>query len=473
MAPIRAIFSNLVTSGVSGQTELNSGTYYVGGTVNYDGVNGLINNIDSGVSITLDGQQGGAAQILAGNVNALGNVIHNSGSLTLTNGVTLSTDTTRFSPVFGGGTLTNSGSITLGTAPIQAAQHRVGGAEDPVVQPNALNVTGNLFNTSDGVINLYGAGDSISVSGLRTQLVKGQGGPDSGQFINAGQVNLSGANTAIFADSFDNQQGGTTTFNGTGSSVNSLGGATNEGTMNFNAAQSVVSSSGFTDTGSVHVANGADVTFEGADTTDPGAYTQTAGMTTIDSGGQLTASEIDIDGGKLTGGGTIVGNVVVDGGTISPGDPQSMTIIGNYTQVLPGIMDLNFDTTSGDQILVTGAVNLGGTLELTLLGGADSFAPLISSYTIITWTAGELGNFNNFLMGGQTSQSLSSLTFDHGTEYFSESFVQNQDGSGELDLLLTSTAAPEPSTLAMIFGATLFGAAVIRRRRRLRANGIE
>jgi hypothetical protein len=476
-----ARFSNLVTNKVTGQTELNSGTYYVGGTVNYDGVNGLINKIDSGVSITLDGQQGGAAQILAWTpdgqggsqaVNALGKLIHNSGYLTLTNGVTLSVDSTGLNPVFGGGTLTNFGSITLGTPPIQTFQHRVGGATDPVVQPNALNVTGNLFNTSDGVINLYGAGDSVNVTGPTGQLRQGET-VINGQFMNGGQVNLSGANTAIFANSFDNQAGGTTSFNGTGSSVNTLGAATNEGSMSFNAAGSVVSSSGFTNTGGVHVANGSDVTFEGVDTTDPAPYTQTAGTTTIDSGGQLTASEIDIDGGELTGGGTIAGNVVVDGGTISPGDPQSMSIIGNYTQVLPGVMDLNLDATTGDQILVTGAVNLGGTLELTLAGGADDFAALVSSYKIITWTAGELGNFNNFLIGGQTSQSLSSLTFDHGTESFAESFVSNQDGSGELDLILTSNAAPEPSTLAMIFGAGLLGAGIVWRRRRAGANGIE
>jgi hypothetical protein len=127
-------------------------------------------------------------------------------------------------------------------------------------------------------------------------------------------------------------------------------------------------------------------------------------------------------------------------------------------------MDINIDANSSDQILITGAAHLGGTLDLTLAGGADNFIPLVSLYQIMTWTNGVFGDFNFF----------DNLIFNHGTETFAKIFVDHGDGHGELDLVVVGlTATPEPTTLAMVFGASLLGAGAAWRKRRRNAKGIQ
>ena len=60
--------------------------------------------------------------------------------------------------------------------------------------------------------------------------------------------------------------------------------------------------------------------------------------------GDLNLGEADVtlSGGGFSGDGTIVGDVKVNGGTLAPGDPQSIDVIGNYEQTLLGILDLDF-----------------------------------------------------------------------------------------------------------------------------------
>jgi len=139
-------FSNL-----SGGT-LTGGTYVIGGTFQFDAANGVVNNIATGTSLTLDAQNGGVYQVLSGKTNALANLQGNAGSLALTNGATLNTDTTANG---GPGTFTNTGTVTTaGTG------------------SNAFNVTGNIFNTSPGVVNLNGTGDKMTATGQFTNTGK-------------------------------------------------------------------------------------------------------------------------------------------------------------------------------------------------------------------------------------------------------------------------------------------------------------
>ena len=83
-----------------------------------------------------------------------------------------------------------------------------------------------------------------------------------------------------------------------------------------------------------------------------GNYHQTAGTTMLDEGGFLTASQVQLSGGVLSGFGTITGNLLIDGGTLAPGDPQAIDIIGDYTQT-SGILDLDFLNCSNfDQVIL-------------------------------------------------------------------------------------------------------------------------
>ena len=104
-------------------------------------MNGVINNIATNTSLTLDAENGGLYQVISGiGINALASLAGNAGNLTLANGATFrATDTTGGGP----GTFTNTG--TLATV-INSGN-----------TSNAFNVTGNLTNTSPGTINLNGA----------------------------------------------------------------------------------------------------------------------------------------------------------------------------------------------------------------------------------------------------------------------------------------------------------------------------
>lgn len=123
-------------------------------------------------------------------------------------------------------------------------------------------------------------------------------------------------------------------------------------------------------------------------------FTQNAGITNVSVGAALTSSgTIYILGGVLSGGGSVgTGTLpvnVISSGTVSPGGDGSvgvLTIVGNYTQTVTGVLNLDVGGynpgTDFDQLIVTGSVQLAGTLNVNLLNGftpnsGDSFQVMI------------------------------------------------------------------------------------------------
>jgi hypothetical protein len=88
----------------------------------------------------------------------------------------------------------------------------------------------------------------------------------------------------------------------------------------------------------------------------------------------LVVNERFLEGGILRGAGTIAGNLrneaeVVVGGSGAVG---TLTVQGSYTQSGPGALTLELGGTAAgasDQLVVTGAANLGGVLRLLRTGG--------------------------------------------------------------------------------------------------------
>ena len=124
-------------------------------------------------------------------------------------------------------------------------------------------------------------------------------------------------------------------------------------------------------------------------------FTQTAGSTTL-SGGDLTSSQVvDIQGGVLGGSGLITG-FVSNAGEVSPGSSSgNLDIVGNYTQTVNGVLNIEIGGptpgTDFDLLDVTGAVNLDGTLNVSLIGG---YTPMTSdSYGIIPNPSSVNGSF--------------------------------------------------------------------------------
>jgi len=100
-------------------------------------------------------------------------------------------------------------------------------------------------------------------------------------------------------------------------------------------------------------------------------------------------------GDSLIGSGTLDSNLV-NAGTVSPGaSPGIITVDGDYTQDSSGTLAIELDgTTAGtdyDQLVVTGAVTFGGTLDVSLIPG---FTPSAGqNFTIMTY-ASRSGEFD-------------------------------------------------------------------------------
>lgn len=104
-----------------------------------------------------------------------------------------------------------------------------------------------------------------------------------------------------------------------------------------------------------------------------GGYVQTAG-TTVLAGGRLASmsgAPVEIRGGTLAGSGTIDA-AVLNAGRVAPGlSPGGLTLTRGYTQTADGVLSVELGgLTPGsqhDQLAVSGAAALAGTLEVRLL----------------------------------------------------------------------------------------------------------
>jgi hypothetical protein len=113
-------------------------------------------------------------------------------------------------------------------------------------------------------------------------------------------------------------------------------------------------------------------------------------------GGKLITSSFEIPSGEtFTGSGTIEANLT-NAGTLSPGSsPGTITVDGDFTQESTGTLAIELGgTTPGtqyDQLVVTGAAALDGTLDVSVI---DEFSPSLGeSFTILTYTS-HTGSFD-------------------------------------------------------------------------------
>ncbi|MGB4802655.1 MAG: hypothetical protein WBV59_08355, partial [Anaerolineae bacterium] len=153
----------------------------------------------------------------------------------------------------------------------------------------------------------------------------------------------------------------------------------------------------FTNSGTVRI-NAGEMAFE--------PYVQTAGVTYLSGGNIISWGPVDIQGGTLSGWGTI-GSSVSNAGTIEVGGvdaPGTLTITsvllahyppdppiyvpgGNYNQTATGALNIELGgTTLGtqyDQLIASGNVTLSGTLDVRTIGG---YTPAIGAgFTVMTY----------------------------------------------------------------------------------------
>ena len=414
-------------------TTLTGGSYVVTGTLEIDQ---LGNNggeiVTDAAKITLGGTH--ASFIDAGSKNVLSNLatISPTGAFTLSGSSNFMT----------AGSFTNNGALTVGSG-------------------STFDVHGNLTNFSKTTLT----GGTYAITGTL-------------QFNGANIVNndakiaLSGVNSKIVDQ---------TGANGLANFANNA----TAGTITLAGNRTFTTAGRFTDAGALKVSKGSSFTV-GAN----GSYTETGGSTTVDGTLTTTGSgKINITSGSVFGnGGTFNGNVISDG-TFNVGDAIKragrLAITGSYTQSSGGILPIDIGgTTAGtlyDQLNISGAATLGGTLNLDLI---NNFTPTLGTTFDIMNFSGKAGTFAT-INGTQINQSehfsvsvnSTNVMLDvvSGSVSSGPIFGDGQGSLGLLNLVGSAgpgnaagvSATPEPSTLLLVGSGLLGGVMFHRRRRRI------
>jgi hypothetical protein len=178
----------------------------------------------------------------------------------------------------------------------------------------------------------------------------------------------------------------------------------------------------------------------------------------VADGGTVTGSAfrgvVVQSGGVVNGNGGTLQAGVENRGTLHGGSPGTITIVGDYTETMPGILDeqiAGLGDGQYDKTVINGTATLDGTLNLSLLAG---FMPSVDDSLIIMTFNAETGKFavvNGLDMGnGETWELVYNPT----------------------DLMLVAVGAQptaEPGTLGLCgFGMGLALAVAAKRRRLLR-----
>jgi hypothetical protein len=320
--------------------------------------------IGGGVIVNVGGSYSATATSINGTANFIaGAVVSTVGVLTLTTGtanfntgalVPLTTLTLNVGGELSGadavtvsgqatwnaGTMSGSGTTTFNdNATIVAnnsAQNLLGG--------RTLNIVGTTTFTGNNGDFRTGSSETINISGVWLDQTTG----------NTNIRNPQGGTQATFRN--------TGTFRKTGSATTTI-------------------NSVFNNSGTVESQNGS-IAFSGG-------YTQTAGETKLNGGALSSTTTLNIQGGKLTGAGTVIANVS-NAGQVSPGaSPGILNITGTYTQTSTGTLNIEIGgLTAGtefDRLTITGSATLNGTLNVSSI---DGFAPSPgNSFQIMTFSS--------------------------------------------------------------------------------------
>jgi Zn-dependent metalloprotease len=358
------------------------------------------------------------------------------GHITLSNAVAVQNCTILGGVIDGSGSLSISNLFTWKGGQIKGTLNTPAGGY--------LQISGDTSNPSAGEIKILSG--TLNNAGSATQTGSGslfiaQGGlfTNTGTFTTPDYIYITG-------DDWNKGGGGYGTFS-------------NAGTFTKSGIQSAYVNVPFNNTGSVN-AESANLIFYKP-------FKQTAGETHL-GGGTLSAA-LDLQGGKLTGSGSLSGSVI-NAGTISPGtldQPGVLTLTGPYTQTPSGTLSLKVGGgtpgTGFDVFNVIGTAALAGSLQKRLVGG---FLPNPGdSFKVLTYTSHSgLFSSTNALNPGSGSYDLLLDTHPDYTRLVYQIPVAsatrltsslNPSISGQL-VTFTATVAPGTAGLPIPTGIVTF-----------------
>ena len=370
------------TTTVAGLYAVTGATTITGGTVNFP----------QDITFPALTMSGGSLAGF-GNVTVAGLLTWNGGTMTgpgttfANGGITM--NLTGFStPTLDGRTLANAGNA------IWSGLNNLSASNGAVFN----NLEGATFTiTSNTVFASNFGGDTPRFNNAGTVIKTGSSGTTrfNVAFVNTGTLDVE-TGTLELAGAFPNYAGGTLTG---GTYVVAATLQIDNAAITSNAANIVldgpnsalINLSGFatnTSIGSFTIQNGRNFTTAGAFTNagtltagfnsrfmTTGVYTQLGGLTDLEGGILNATGGVSIQGGALSGSGVVEANVT-NAGLVTPGGDGTtgiLSITGSYTQTAAGVLNIDIGGlvagTGYDQLQITGAATLDGTLNVQLVGG--------------------------------------------------------------------------------------------------------
>jgi YVTN family beta-propeller protein len=358
-------------------------------------------------TFALSGPIGGTTAALGGGiVNFNGGTFNYTGTSYNISGGTLATGGT--ANFIAPGVITNAGPVTVTGGTLNFSTTPSGQITPNAIATPALALTGGSLAGTD-TLNISGlftwsAGQLCAVAACNaagTGITNANGGiAASGNYLYLLGRTLNNAGIATFTN-----LPGYVLYEGYGATVNNKAGATwnlttdyhlqiYSGAATFNNAGTFEKTGGTTNsTVSVTFANTGTVAADAASLSFQGSYTQTAGNTFLGGGSIQTtsANPLQIQGGTLSGTGTITGDVSNTGDNLTPGTAAAVGAItisgsglGLYTQGAAGSYNVKIGGNGAgqfDTLTVSGTATLGGTLTVTLI---NAFSPVVgNSFTIL------------------------------------------------------------------------------------------
>ncbi|HWB10108.1 MAG TPA: DUF4214 domain-containing protein [Pirellulales bacterium] len=337
------------------------------------------------------------------------------------------------SSISGSGTVGFTGATATigGTYAVTGATSITGGEADfnhDATSTNVVQSGGTLGGTATFTANnsfvwsggmMRDRGTTVVASGATLTIDDQSDVTLSRTFNNFGSAVFTGARWDFDGGVFDNESGATFAMQND-ADFNALSAST------FNNSGSFTKSPG---TGTTHI----QATFNNSGTVDVKSgtlsfdenFTETAGATILDGGAIQNANALSLQGGSLSGSGTVTGDVDNSGGTLSPGfSPGAINIAGDYTQGSSGTLDVEVGGltpgTDFDVLNVGGTAGLDGTLAVSLI---NKLVPAVGdSFQIMTFTAknGQFAQYTGLDSGNNRlfdpTYSPAGLTLVTGTE---------------------------------------------------------
>ena len=302
------------------------------------------------------------------------------------------------------------------------------------------------FTQQGGTTNTVSGGLTIASSQGSTGTYQLQAGT-----LSAATETIGGSGSGTF-----DQQGGTNTVSGTlaiATKAGSSGTYSVEGgsvTAQTLAVGGTMSAQG--GTGTLTVTNGAGVTvLDEIQLWNKGTVDTRAGEIVVGSGTGSVGDLVVAIGGTLKGGGDVFGNVVNAGGKVDLGDPDILSITGNYIQAGGSLVFDVYGNNPGDYdtLTATGNVNItGGTIEVDFLG--STLPPANDVFDFISAASVALSSVDFLVIG-----------LGAGADY-TESFT---NGIFAFDLVnpgQSTSTTPLPPT-SILFATGLLGLGLVRR----------